>query len=74
MSTYYYRFTPARKLSANTTRMATVEVYDLNLKKVDSYSWSYIPKDKALKEQFIQQGVDMLIREHELAKVWRKLK
>lgn len=58
---FVYRFTPAKRLDAKRTRMATVEVFEVKTdKSIGTYSWT---REKPSQED-IDYMVSELIREY----------
>lgn len=62
---YVYRFTKEKKLTATTTRMATIVVFDRKGKEIGKYSWSRKPNDQQIKDMLRE-----LIREYETRAAW----
>lgn len=68
-SDFVYRFTPAKRLDAKTTRMATVDVIELRLTRViGTYSWSR-PKPSQVDIDYM---VREIIREYGQSKAFNK--
>lgn len=61
---FYYKYETEKKIDANTTRMANVQVFDFNDKKIGCETVS--------KWQDPEQVVGMIIREYQISKAWNK--
>lgn len=64
MSTYHYFFEKNKKLSENVTRMANVTVWDAKGKQIGRETVSSWQKPTDM--------VDMIVRDHEISKIWNK--
>lgn len=67
---HFYHFSPEEKLTDTMTKMAAVEVYDTDGKKIGGYAFSRSPKN-AFDAQ-VTNMVSELIREYETRKIWNK--
>lgn len=63
---YYYKYQKEKKLSLTITRMANVRVFDNKGKEIGHTTVS--------KWQKVDDVVNMLVREHEISKVWNNPK
>jgi hypothetical protein len=63
---YYYKYQREKKLSPKLTRLASVKVFNYKDKEIGHATLS--------KWQKVEDVVNMLIREHEISKVWNNPK
>ncbi len=63
-NTYHYLFEKKKKLSETVTRMANVTVWDAKGKQIGRETVSHYQQPTDV--------VDMIVRDHEISKIWNK--